>query len=62
VYVALWYLGPLQRGWPVDFAAVGAPAAEAGVPFWFVVIAAGLLAAGLVLERRRYEAGAARFV
>jgi hypothetical protein len=56
LYVALWYLGPLQRGWPVDFAAVSPQAAEAGVPFWFAAIAAGR-----ALERRRHALGAARF-
>ncbi len=62
IYVALWYLGPLQRAWPVDFAAVSEPAARAGVPLWFVVLAAGLLAVAMALERRRYRLGAARFV
>jgi len=61
LYVTLWYLGPLQRAWPVDFAGTTPEALAAAVPFWFLAVALLLLAAAVALERRRRVDGAARF-
>jgi hypothetical protein len=62
IFVTLWYIGPLQRGWPVDFAGVSAIAAARLVPAWFLAVAAALLVVALGLERARRVSGEARFV
>ncbi len=62
LYVALWYVGPLQRGWPLDFAGVGGESVRRFVPVFFLVAALGLLAAAVALERRRRRLdGSGRF-
>jgi hypothetical protein len=62
LYVTLWYIGPLQRGWPLDFAAVSDEAVRAFVPGWYLLAALALLLVALVLERQRRGTGEARFV
>ncbi len=61
LYVALWYFGPLEGAWPVDFAGTTAASTGHGVPFVAVAIGAGLLALALAVERRRRNEGDARF-
>jgi hypothetical protein len=62
LFVTLWYIGPLQRGWPLDFAAVSDEAVATFVPAWFLLAALALLAAALAVEARRRSTGEARFV
>jgi hypothetical protein len=61
LYVALWYFGPLEGAWPVDFAGTTAASAGRGVPYAAAAVAAGLLVSALAVERRRRAEGGARF-
>ncbi len=62
IFITIWYIGPLQRGWQLDFAGVSSAAVEHAVPVWFLLIAAALLAAAIALEHLRRREGEARFV
>jgi len=61
LYVSAWYLGPLQHAWPLDFAAIDPRAVAAAVPWLALLLSLPLLAAAVAAERRRRDAGTARF-
>jgi len=62
LYVALWYFGPLQHAWPLDFSGVTAESAAHAMPLVYLGFGAALLVSALAVERRRLADGSARFV
>lgn len=61
LFIAAWYVGPLQQTPGFDFAAASTAAVAAGTPYRFALAGAALLAVALAVERRRGLDGDARF-
>jgi len=61
LFIAAWYVGPLQQTPGFDFAAASTAAVAAGTPYRFALAGATLLAVALAVERRRGLDGDARF-
>ncbi len=53
IYLLLWYVGAVSRGWPLDFIGVTDQALEARVPYLFLGITAVLLPLGVAIRSRR---------
>jgi len=61
LFIAVWYIGPLQAAPGFDFAGATPAGVAAGTPFLYVVLGAAFLAIALALERRRGAETGARF-
>ena len=61
IYVALWYLGPLNRATAVDFAGVSVLAAARFVPAGLLAGALALVGVAVAVSRRRAADRGARF-
>ncbi|MEO8277449.1 MAG: hypothetical protein ABI639_14640 [Thermoanaerobaculia bacterium] len=61
IYVALWYVGPLNRTPALDFAAASEAAASSAIPLRMLVAAAGLVAVAVFFRRRWGGEHGARF-
>lgn len=61
LFIAVWYVGPLQQTPGFDFAAASTAAVAAGTPYRFALAGALLLALALAVERRRGIDDGARF-
>lgn len=61
LFIAIWYLGPLQAAPGFDFAGATPTGVASGTPFLYLVLGAVGLAIALALERRRGAEVGARF-
>ncbi|MCB9378642.1 MAG: hypothetical protein H6511_07740 [Holophagales bacterium] len=61
LFIAIWYIGPLQAAPGFDFAGATAAGVDSGTPYAYVVLGVAALATALVVERRRGAEAGARF-
>lgn len=61
LFIAAWYIGPLQAAPGFDFSGATASGVDSGTPYLYALLGAGLLAVALVVERRRGAEVGARF-
>jgi len=61
LFIAIWYIGPLQAAPGFDFAGATAAGVDSGTPYVYVVLGAAALAVALAVERHRGAQVGARF-